>query len=523
MKWSSLERVSSVKVYIILALLVAAVFANSMQNSFVWDHYPLIVDNPKIALSIRDIPSVFTEPQWKFGYFSRYQQNYYRPIVHMVFALNYKIWGLNPQGFHLTDILLHIMSVIFLYRVGLLLFDNDKLISLIAASIFAVHPVNNKSVGSAAQGEVILGFFIILSLYFFLREKRYLSLFTFSLALLSKEAAVVFPFALVILAVHKRGLKKGAIEILPYMVLVGTYFILRAIIMDTVFGGNVAQPLLTRAFTMAAATLDYIRLFIIPYPLRPYYPAKWYSSILEPKVMFAVFVLISIVFLTLKIRKDKIMLFLLIFPFFMLAPVIWRVNTFPCGDFDSASIAEHYLYIPAMPLSLFISASAVRLFRNRARKYLMIVWLLVTGIFISLTISAATVWKNDVILFEDIVKYSPNTIFGHNNLGVAYEKQGRWNDAIQEYLIALRLNPNNIKPINNLGNIYLKMGFIDNAITYYRAALRLDPGFAAIHNNLGVAYKQKGMRKEAIQEFQTALKLQPDIMQARKNLESLQR
>jgi len=511
------------KHYIILILLVAIAYGNSLQNSFVWDHYPLIVDNPKIDLSIRDIPSVFTEPQWKFGYFSRYQQNYYRPIVHMVFALNYKIWGLNPQGFHLTDILLHIMSVIFLYRVGLLLFNNDKLISLIAASIFAVHPVNNKSVGSAAQGEVILGFFIILSLYFFLREKRYLSLFTFSLALLSKEAAVVFPFALVILAIHRKGLKKGAIEILPYVVLVGTYLILRAIIMDTVFGGNVAQPLLTRGFTMAVATLDYIRLFIIPYPLRPYYPARWYSSILEPKVLFAVLIIVSVSFLVLKIRRDKVMLFLLIFPFFMLAPVIWRVNTFPCGDFDSASIAEHYLYIPAMTFSLFISASAVRFFGNRARKYLMIVWLLVTGIFISITVPATTVWKNDVILYENIVRYAPDTIFAHNNLGSAYQKQGRLNEAIREYLIALKLNPDNIKPLNNLGNVYLTMGSIDYAIAYYRAALRLDPGFAAIHNNLGIAYKQKGMRKEAIQEFQTALKLQPGLMQARQNLESLNR
>ncbi|MBI4691126.1 MAG: hypothetical protein HY754_12810 [Nitrospirae bacterium] len=176
-------------VYIILVLLIAFTYGNSLQNSFVWDDHTVVIKNPKISPSLREIPSVFLTPLWKAAGVET-RQVYYRPMVTLVGILNYKIWGLDPLGFHLTNILLHLITAIFVYRVGFLLFEidaNKELISLIAASIFVVYPVHNESVGRPAMGESLHGLFIILSLYFFLRERRYLSWITFSLALLSKE------------------------------------------------------------------------------------------------------------------------------------------------------------------------------------------------------------------------------------------------------------------------------------------------------------------------------------------------
>lgn len=257
------------KPYIILALLVAVAFANSLQNQFVWDDHALIIDLP-----LKEIPSTFTTPLWKMAGFNEYQQTYYRPVTFIFYALNYKIWGMNPIGFHLSDIALHLISAIVLYKIGLLLLNNDTLISLIGASIFAVHPVNNEPVGRAASHEVILGFFIILSIYFFLKEKRYLSWIAYSFALFSKEAAVMLPFALLTLSTHKKGIKRGVIEIMPYIALVGIYLVIRAAIVSAVFGETVHQPAYTRMLTMAAAAFDYIRLLIIPYPLSPFYAAR---------------------------------------------------------------------------------------------------------------------------------------------------------------------------------------------------------------------------------------------------------
>ncbi|MBI5894281.1 MAG: tetratricopeptide repeat protein [Deltaproteobacteria bacterium] len=508
------------KPYIVLILLVAITFANSLQNEFVWDDHTLIIDNPNINLPLTEIPSIFTKSLWKVGAVDEGRHTYYRPLLSMLYLLNYKIWGFNPKGFHLTNILLHLLNAVVLYRIGLLLF-NDTSISLAAASIFAVHPVHNESVGRAAAGEVIFGFFIILSIYFFLKEKRYISWFSFFLALLSKETSVMLPFALLILAINKQDIKKGIIEIMPYMILIGVYFIIRAMVVDVVLGGGVILQLLHyhifSMLTMAVAALDYISLLIIPYPLSPFYSERWYRSILEIKVMLAIIVLALLSFLAFRIRKDRVMFFLLLSPFIMLFPVIWRVNTFTAG-LDNMYIAERFLYVPLMLFSLFVSASLVKIFNGRAKRYLLICWILVIIIFIPITIFANTMWRNDTVLFKKVIENSPDTAFAHNGLGSLYEKQGHLDEAIKEYSIALSVKPYYSDAHANLGNIYADKGMLDEAIKEYLIALKLQPDNAGNHNNLGNAYADKGLLDEAIKEYETAIRLKPDYADAHYNL-----
>ena len=113
--------------YLILVLLITFSFSNSLQNSFVWDDTALIVDNPKINMPFKEIPSIFLTPLWDVGRNSaESSQSYYRPIVTLLYSLNYKLWGPNPVGFHITDILLHMMITIVLYKTGLFLFNNDE-------------------------------------------------------------------------------------------------------------------------------------------------------------------------------------------------------------------------------------------------------------------------------------------------------------------------------------------------------------------------------------------------------------
>lgn len=508
MKWSSLEQVSSVKSYIILALIVTAAFAYSLQNSFVWDDYGLIVDNPKIALPIREIPTLFISHLWKIEG-AEFRRVYYRPMVMTFHILNYKIWGPNPWGFHLTNILLHMICVVILYRVGLLLFSTEKLVALIGASVFAVHPVNNEPVGRAASGEVIFGFFVILSLYFFLKEKKYLSWITFFLALLSKEVAVMMPFALLILTTHKKGLKKGMFEVIPYAALVGIYLVLRVLFTDTVLGGWVAQPILTRTFTMAVATLDYVRLLVIPYPLSAFYPARWYTSIFEPKVLLAALLFILGLLLAFKIRKDKAMFFLLIFPFIMLAPVIWRVNTFTAGR-DLMYIAERFLYIPALSFSLFVSAYFVKLTGDARRKYLMIGWVLVIIIFAAITISSNMIWKNNITLFEKIVEESPNAAFAHQGLGDAYKEIGKLDDAMNHWLKALESDLDNPLILNSVGNAYYLKGDYNKAINAYKMAIRVFPQMGEVYYNLAITLEKAGRKEEAKVYYKKFIKLAPE-------------
>ncbi|MBI4690401.1 MAG: tetratricopeptide repeat protein [Nitrospirae bacterium] len=574
------------KYYIILILLVIIAFANSLQNSFVWDDHGMIVNNPMIVLPFKEIPSIFMRPLWNTG--TQDVQVYYRPVLNLYLVLNYKLWGPSPLGFHLVNIMLHLINAILLYKVGLLLFGNDnitrpfipshrgrgtedepspsvgegkgegrfsdiQLISIIAASIFAVHPVHNEPVGRpVAGGESLLGFFIILSLYFFLKERRYLSLFSFSLALLSKEFTVMFPFSLVTLAIHKKGIKRGIVEIIPYMILVGLYLILRMMVVDSVFGNPIVQPIFARILTMAVATFDYLRLLLVPYPINPFYPARWYESILEPKVLLAIIILIAIVFLTFKTRRDKTMLFLLLSPFIMLAPAIWRVNAFWAGP-DQVYIAERYLYVPAMFFLLFIPAAIMKIAGNRVKKYLITGLLAVMLIFISITVSSNTIWRDDLTFFSKIVRESPGAVFAHNNLGIALRAKGLIDKAEDHFRISMELDPYYSEPYINLGNIYFydknlpskakelyktvlmlkpdsadthnilgyayhKEGWIDKAIEHYLIAIKLKPNYPEAHNNLGIAYSEKNRIDKAVEHYLIAIKLKPNYPEAYYNL-----
>ncbi|MBI4688903.1 MAG: tetratricopeptide repeat protein [Nitrospirae bacterium] len=532
------------KPYIFLMLLVIVAFGNSIHNSFLWDDNIGILRNPQMNLSLIEVPSIFKKPIWE-------NSLYYRPVLNMFTVVNYKLWGPKPEGFHLINILLHLINAMLLYRVGLLLFNtkengsaipakaetqrtkemvsllhgndelrgfsNGKLISLIAASIFAVHPMHNESVGRpVAGGESLLGLFLLISLYFFLREKRYLSLFAFSLSLLTKESAMMFPFALLILAVHKKGVKKGVIEIIPSIVLVGLYLILRLKFVGTFLGGRTPETTVTRILTMAVATFDYVRLLLMPYPTSPFYPARWYKSVLEPKVLIAISLPLLILFFAFKFKRDKVMLFLLLTPLIMLVPVVWKVNSFLAGP-DQVYINERYLYIPAALFSLFISISAKKLFDRRGR-YLVVGWLFVLIIFTGITISSNAIWRNSLTLFGRIAEEWPNAAFAHIELGHTYCNQNQLEKAIEEYSIVLRLRPDSAEAHSDLCMAYSKKGELNEAFKECFSALILRPDNAEAHNNLGNVYLNSGDIDNALEHYRTALRLKGGLVSAYYNI-----
>ncbi|MCZ7356791.1 MAG: tetratricopeptide repeat protein [Candidatus Methanoperedens sp.] len=116
------------------------------------------------------------------------------------------------------------------------------------------------------------------------------------------------------------------------------------------------------------------------------------------------------------------------------------------------------------------------------------------------------------------LRLNPDYIEVHNNLAVTYDKMGKADDAIRELLEALGLNPGYTEAHSNLGNIYARSGRYDEALVEIREALRIDPGYAPAHNNLGNIYAAQKRNNEAITEFNEALKINPEYVLARNNL-----
>jgi len=499
------------KYYILIILLGSLAFSNALQNSFVWDDNGLILTNRDIDLPLSRIPLLFARPLWNLP---DSVSVYYRPLVNLLLVINYKLWGLNPVGFHLVNLLTHVTVALLLFQTGKLLFEkegNRDLLSFIAASVFAVHPVNNEHIGRAVTGEPLLGLFMLLSLYFFLKDQRYRSLAVFSLALLTKETAVMLPFALLILSVHKEGIRKGGLAIVPYLLLTMVYLVIRMLTVRSVLGDVFSwSSIHARVLTMAVASYDYLRLLVIPWPLSPFHPARSYTSVFEPKVVAAFAVLSAVLFLSIRFRRDRPMLFLLLFPLLMLAPVILKVNTMGAGR-DFMYIAERYLYLPSMAYSLLFAAVAVRTFEKTASfpRGAMITLGITILVLLPITLSANPMWKNNITLYGKITVDFPRVAFAHHGLGDAYRDAGRLDLALLEWERALVYDPGNPLLLNSVGNCYALLGDYGRAVAAYRTAIQVYPEHVESLYNLAMALEKSGRQAEADEYYRKFMGVAP--------------
>src|SRR3990172_3319573 len=191
-------------------LLAALVYANALRNPFVYDDHRMVADNP----SLRDL----SNPLFVLVF------QPFRPAVNLSYALDYAIWGLDPFGYHLTNLLLHCLNVALLFRLiagipgteassprrAASLRPPGRGVAALAAALFAVHPMGTESVGYvASRSGVLCASFALGSLLCFqgalacapgARRRLWLAggLAGMALALVSKETAAMLPVALVL-------------------------------------------------------------------------------------------------------------------------------------------------------------------------------------------------------------------------------------------------------------------------------------------------------------------------------------
>src|SRR3989338_10995530 len=124
-----------------------AVYANSLQNDFVWDDEYLITNNTHVkSPSLTNVVQLFKDNLGKYG---EDKNNFYRPLQELSYMIDYAVWGLNAAGFHLVNLLLHILTAFLLF----LIIDEasrNKIAAVVASSFFFVHPLNVEAVAYIA-------------------------------------------------------------------------------------------------------------------------------------------------------------------------------------------------------------------------------------------------------------------------------------------------------------------------------------------------------------------------------------
>lgn len=199
--------------------------------------------------SLGDIPRIFTTPLMDGTEFTKIA-TFYRPVSVLTYSVDHFLWGLNPFGFHLTNLLLHISVGFLIFVLLTKLGQGDCVLAGLAAGIFVLHPILAESVPAIdRRHDLIASLFLLLTLIFFIghiahdRHKRIrlgFSLTCYCLALGSKEIAIVSPLILwlyLVLFLDEESRNKRILAALrlmgPFLIATLVYLIIRS----TVLGG----------------------------------------------------------------------------------------------------------------------------------------------------------------------------------------------------------------------------------------------------------------------------------------------
>jgi len=512
---------------VVIICISIGIYANTLRNGFVFDDEGTIVENSMIK-NFGNLQKLF-----QADYFSRSGEMSYRPIVTFSYFLDYAAFGLKPWGYHLTNIILHVVNGVLLYTFLTLLFqpsaanwqpsDIKEMLysrSFLISLLFATHSVLTEAVNAISFREDLLVFLFYistLSLYLLLKRNSAQSLttyllysiscFFYFLGLLSKEMAATLPLVVFCYEWLYADKEKGRMRSIlfnhyniGYMAVTLIYLYIRFYhFQNPIVIFTPHWPLMTRLFTVSWLLLNYIKFSAFPVSLVADYRI---SPVTSPLSFVIPLIAASILLIILRLgRKEAI--FGALFFFVTLTPVY---NLIPISN----PFAERYLYLP-MAGFLIAMAFAIRAEFNKIQKVSILMLILTIITFNSLSvIRRNSVWMDNESLWSDTVRKMPNSSLAHLNLGIVYFRQGKFEIAESEYRLSSGLNPEDPRPYNNLAVIYDMKGQLDEAVLQFYNALRLSPGNPKYHYGLAnVFYKQKRF-DEAKEEYSIALKQNPN-------------
>ena len=551
-----------------LCFSTVIVYLPATQCGFIWDDDGYIENNSTLG-GVDGLSRIWFE----FGA----TQDYY-PLTFSTFWLEWWLWEFRPLGYHLVNILLHAANALLLWR---LLVRLGVPGALLAALLFAVHPVHVESVAWVTERKNVLsGLFCLLSLHAFVRFARLdepphvtgwprwkcyaLSVSAFLLAMLAKTVVIPLPLALPILVWWKRGWleRRDLFLVAPYFLVVAPLFVVAFVEKSNFAGAGVnilvaegaewQLSLLQRVLLCGRVVWFYTAKLFWPHPLIFIYPRWQIDSTIWWQYLYPLAAAALLVILwRLRNRIGRGPLAAALLFGLMLGPASGLLNFY----FQKYSyVADHLQYLASIALITLFAAMVTQVTKtNRAYR----IWSSSLVISILLILSAVSwrqqsAYRNQEALWRDTLAKKPACWMSHNNLGfllleqdlyqeaanhlrealrldptiarahfnlsVALNKQRRYQEAEKPLRKTLRLDPEHAKAHHNLSTFLLKQGRDQEAETHLREALRLDPKNAKTHHNLGTILLTQGQYQEAETHLRDALRLNPDYASAHCNL-----
>ena len=505
---------------ILIALITIAVYSSSVKNGFVsYDDFEYVVENPNIKdFSLSSVLSMF----------STFYKSNYHPLTTLSYAVEYRMAGESPAIYHIDNLLLHLLNSLLLF-LFISRLSNNIHVAFFTAVLFSVHPMHVESVAwISSRKDLLFSFFSFLALLSYMKYKTgkgkcravyYMSLMVlFSCSLLSKSAAVVFPFVLLLVDYYKgwRMDKNFIKEKLPIFFLAVLGGIV-AIVSQYTGGAITSQeflhiPYFQRIFIASYSFWYYLFEMIVPVHLSAFHPFPVCSTAILPFKYYMAFTAL-IVFVLLIVSKWKKLTTEIRFAIlYYSVSVILILQLIPFGH---AMLAERYTYAAYTgPLFLVV----ITLFSNNRnqnryglRKIFSIISLIVVIIVFSfISVGRIRVWKNSLSLFSDIIAKYPYDTHGYMFRADQFFKQGDLISANKDYDHSIALDDDNYLALHNRAVLFFNKGMFNRALHDLNKVIELKPDYAHAYQSRASLKRSLGDMHGALRDYNKLISIDPN-------------
>ncbi len=549
-------------VCIVLIVVTFAVFWQANQFDFVSD------DTAYVAKNIH-IQSGITLDGFLWAFSTRYA-DLWNPLVWLSFMFDYQLHGLNAGGYHLTNVILHLMSCLLLFW----LFNRMTGTiwrSAFVAALFALHPLHVESVAWIAERKDVLSAFfwmLTLCLYVYYTEKpvirRYLPvLLCFACALMSKPMVVTLPIVMILLdywpldrlqlqkimtnipeaiqsstskAKKKNKLKKEALKknifpsrvqklsepriggIIPLWQLWEKlpFFVLSAVlVIITLYNPNTPDvpeatniKLVSRLVNAPLAFVTYLVKTFWPHNMAILYPFT--DQIPLWQVVGATLLILVITSFVIVMANRLPYLFAGWFWYAItIAPVIGIIQISLTAPY---AMADRYHYLPSIGLAIMMAWGIPTLIKSEEirRRLVFPAGIIFLAILSFLSWNQCGCWKDSINLWSHALMVTKDKYLMYYNRGFAYHDLGQYQRAIEDFNEAIRLKPDYATAYTGRGVVSGELGQYQRAIEDFNEAIRLKPDYTKAYTNRGFTYGESGQYQLAIEDYNQAIRLNPN-------------
>src|SRR5882724_4885593 len=534
------NRSVAIIIYLFLVAISLVVFGQTIRYEFVnFDDDLYVYNAPAIraGLTVKGLALAFTSP---------HARNWH-PLTTISHMLDCQLYGLKAGGHHATNIVLHTIAVLLLFRV-LWQMTGAVWKSAVVAALFAVHPLHVESVAWVSERKDVLSavfFLLMLDAYFrYTRARsvtRYLAVAVlFAAGLMSKPMLVSAPVILLLLdywplrrfeqlsltndraKIAKSGdqwrvIQHLFLEKVPLLAISAGSCVITFILQKRAIGAIPPLPFLWRMENAFAIYMIYIWKTLWPTRLAVFYPHP-NDTLAIWEILLAIGLLFAMTIAAIVFRKERPYLFTgWCWYLGMLLPVIGLVQVGEQGH------ADRYTYLPQIGLFVAVVWLAAELAKGRrSRSRLAVTTAVAASVIVALGWAAfiqTSYWRNSETLWTHALAVTSDNDVAHNNLGYLCVDRGELDKAISHFEAALKIRSGKLDPHYSVGSAFVQMnladalglkGLADEAMVHYEEAIKLVPNYADAYYNRGNILFATGRVDEAIADWEKTLQIQPN-------------